>query len=42
MVVEAKTQISEYVDTKVYSVGLEHLINGKEITPQLLEAEDGE
>lgn len=35
MVVEAKSQISEYVADKVYSVGLETLINGAYITPKL-------
>lgn len=35
MVVEAKSQISEYVDRKIYSVGLEALMNGGNITPAL-------
>lgn len=35
MVVEAKSQISEYVNAKIYSVGLEALMNGADITPML-------
>ncbi len=35
MVVEAKSQISEYVNAKIYSVGLETLLNGADITPVL-------
>ena len=35
MVVEAKSQISEYVAAKIYSVGLETLMNGADITPKL-------
>lgn len=35
MVVEAKSQISEYVNHKIYSVGLETLMSGKDITPTL-------
>lgn len=35
MVVEAKSQISEYVSHKIYSIGLETLINGANITPSL-------
>lgn len=35
MVVEAKSQISEYVANKIYSVGLEALVNGENITPML-------
>lgn len=35
LVVEAKSQISEYVATKIYSVGLETLVNAAEVTPQL-------
>lgn len=35
MVVEAKSQISEYVAAKIYSVGLETLLNGADITPTL-------
>lgn len=40
MVVEAKTQVSEYVNNKIYSVGLEKLVSMSEITPQLLEKEE--
>lgn len=35
MVVEAKSQISEYVAAKIYSVGLEALMSGADITPML-------
>ena len=35
MVVEAKSQISEYVNAKIYSVGLEALMSGADITPML-------
>ena len=35
MVVEAKSQISEHINHKIYSVGLEHLINASEVTPIL-------
>ena len=35
MVVEAKSQISEHINHKIYSVGLEHLINASEVTPLL-------
>lgn len=35
MVVEAKSQISEYVAAKIYSVGLETLLNGADIAPKL-------
>ena len=35
MVVEAKSQISEHINHKIYSVGLEHLIKASEITPLL-------
>ena len=35
MVVEAKSQISEHINHKIYSVGLEHLINSSEVTPLL-------
>ena len=35
MVVEAKSQISEYIAAKVYSVGLETLMKGADITPKL-------
>ena len=35
MVVEAKSQISEYIAAKIYSVGLETLMNGADITPKL-------
>lgn len=35
MVVEAKSQISEYIAAKIYSVGLETLLNGANITPML-------
>lgn len=35
MVVEAKSQISEHINQKIYSVGLEHLINASEVTPLL-------
>ena len=35
MIVEAKSQISEYVTAKVYSVGLETLMKGADITPKL-------
>lgn len=40
MVTEAKSQVADFVNHKIYSVGLEHLINAKLITPQLLEKED--
>lgn len=39
MVTEAKSQVSEFVNNKIYSVGLQSLINGDGITPQLLEKE---
>lgn len=39
MVVEAKSQISEYINHKIYSVGLEALMNGQNITPMLNGAE---
>lgn len=35
MVVEAKSQISEHINYKIYSVGLEHLMNASEVTPML-------
>lgn len=35
LVVEAKSQISDYVNHKVYSVGLEALMQGADITPKL-------
>ena len=35
LVVEAKSQISDYVTAKIYSVGLETLVNAAEVTPQL-------
>lgn len=35
MVIEAKSQISEHINHKIYSVGLEHLINASEVTPLL-------
>lgn len=35
MVVEAKSQISEHINHKIYSVGLEHLINASEVAPML-------
>ena len=35
MVVEAKSQISEHINHKICSVGLEHLINASEVTPLL-------
>lgn len=35
MVIEAKSQISEYVAAKIYSVGLETLMQGADITPKL-------
>lgn len=35
MVVEAKSQISEYVAAKIYSVGLETLMQGADVTPKL-------
>ena len=35
MVVEAKSQISEHINHKIYSVGLEHLINASDVTPML-------
>ena len=35
MVVEAKSQISEYIAAKIHSVGLEALMNGAYITPKL-------
>ena len=35
MVVEAKSQISEYITHKIYSVGLETLMNGADIAPLL-------
>lgn len=40
MVVEAKTQVSEYVNNKIYSIGLENLVSASQITPQLLEGKD--
>lgn len=41
MVVEAKSQISEYVAAKIYSVGLETLMNAADITPMLNGDEGG-
>lgn len=35
MVIEAKSQISEYINHKIYSVGLESLMSGENITPML-------
>lgn len=35
MVIEAKSQISEYINHKIYSVGLEALMSGENITPML-------
>lgn len=35
LVVEAKSQISDYVNSKIYSVGLETLMKGADITPKL-------
>ena len=35
MVVEAKSQISEHINHKIYALGLEHLINASEVTPLL-------
>lgn len=35
MVVEAKSQISEHINQKIYSVGFEHLMNASEVTPML-------
>ena len=35
LVVEAKSQISDYVSAKIYSVGLETLVNSADITPRL-------
>ena len=35
MVVEAKSQISEHINHKIYSVGLEHLLNAADTTPTL-------
>lgn len=35
MIVEAKSQISEHINQKIYSVGLEALMNANEITPAL-------
>lgn len=35
MVCEAKSQISEHINNKIYSVGLEHLMNASEVTPML-------
>ena len=40
MVVEAKSQISEYVEAKIRSVGLETLMNGADITPMLNSARE--
>jgi hypothetical protein len=39
LVVEAKSQISEYVASKIYSVGLEALVNAADATPKLNGAE---
>ena len=39
MVTEAKSQVSEFVNNKIFSVGLQSLINSAEITPQLLDKE---
>lgn len=35
MVVEAKSQISEYVSAKIHSIGLETIMSGANITPML-------
>lgn len=37
MVVEAKTQVSDYVNHKIYSVGLEKLMSSSEMMPELLD-----
>lgn len=37
MIVEAKTQVSEYVNQKIYSIGLENVISASQIEPELLE-----
>ena len=42
MVVEAKSQISEYIAAKIYSVGLETLLKGADITPMLNGDKEGE
>lgn len=40
MVVEAKTQVSDYVNHKIFSVGLEKLMSSAEMTPQLLDGKE--
>lgn len=40
MVLEAKTQVSDYVNHKIYSVGLEKLMSASEMTPELLDGKD--
>lgn len=39
MILEAKTQVSDYVNTKIFSVGLEKLLQDANITPKLLTSE---
>lgn len=42
MILEAKTQVSDYVNTKIFSVGLEKLLQDADITPKLLTSEKKE
>ena len=40
MVVEAKTQVSDYVNHKIFSVGLEKLMSASDMTPELLDGKE--
>ena len=40
MVAEAKTQVSDYVNHKIFSVGLEKLMHASEMTPELLDGKE--
>ena len=42
MVTEAKSQVSEFVNNKIFSAGLESLMQSDKITPQLLEKESND
>ena len=40
MVVEAKTQVSDYVNHKIFSVGLEKLMSASDMMPELLDGRE--
>lgn len=42
MVTEAKSQVSDFINNKIYSVGLETLIDASTVTPELLESGDND